>query len=73
MNLDVIYLAVALCFNAACTDQQIFIADSFDRTPSGYADCQTEAGKRRALALAQGVSGVRVACKTQDQLERDGV
>lgn len=71
MNLEPIFLAIALCFNADCTDQQIYIADEYK--PTEMAACRKEKEKREALILPADVASFRVGCKTQTQLERNGV
>lgn len=69
--MEVIYLAVALCFNLACTDQQIYIDDVFP--PGHWQDCEERAELRAALLQDVDAADYRIGCRTQTQLEREGV
>lgn len=69
--METIFLAIALCFNAACTDQQIYIEDVFsfdDRLM-----CEAKAERKRAQLKSTGAVNWRIGCRTQSQLEKSGV
>lgn len=69
--METIFLAIAICFDAACVDQQIFIAEQFPS--NGRAICETSAKQRAAMLQAADMTGWRVGCRTQSELESEGV
>jgi len=67
-----VFLAVALCFNIECTDMQIYISEQFT-TQEDAATCDGKAESKALELLASGVINYRVGCRTQRQLESEGV
>ena len=69
--MQTIFLVVALCFDAACADQQIFVEDQF--SPNDSTQCEFAAMKKNVELLDAKFKQFRVACRTQYQLESEGV
>jgi hypothetical protein len=69
--METIFLAIARCFNTACTDQQVYIEDVFQ--PEDGLLCEAKAERWAAQLKVTGAVNWRIGCRTQSQLEKSGV
>lgn len=68
--MEPIFLVIALCFNAACSDQAVYVEDVY--APADRMACDEKAIRWKAQVNAGGAVNARIGCRTQTQLEQDG-